>query len=180
MPSYDYRRPEAEAAPPAAGAQTTTDAWGNAFAADLLGLAGAAGETILGDWWREWIVGDGASAPETAETGIAEAAAPFLADPCAEPPLFPIDPAQREAQGLPPSAELPAGCRVPDEPQPATAGPLSDEQRAAIEEERRKEALGENRGRSRGGGGDSIRWRTRDPNHPSPYPPPTQWRAPVR
>ena len=183
MSSYDYRRPEALEAPAPVEAQAPTSdiAWGNAFSADLLGLSGsgplADTAIAIGEWMSDLF---GEEEAEVAQTGIAEAAAPFLADPCAEPSLFPIDPAQREAEGLPPAGEYPEECRVPE----ASAAPGYEAKSADVlaqeEADREREARGEDRGRSRGGGGDSIRWRTQNPNHPSPYAPPMQWRAPVR
>lgn len=69
------------------------------------------------------------------------------------PPVFPIDPEQREAEGLPPydlpQSELPNDYPPPLGPEDMPAvGPLSDAQY--------EEWL---RGKSRGGGGESIHWR---------------------
>jgi hypothetical protein len=177
MPGYDQREAEPVQEVQAQEPAVQTDAWGNAATAQALGLApeeGAQTESqAIDDVWAWMNEEDG---PQMCED------VPQV-DPCAPAPLFPIDPAQREAQGLPPSGMPGEQCVVPDvegdrleDRSPQIASEIAAEEAAA----EREAWLGTPKGRSRGGGGDSIRWRTKDPNHPSPpHPGPMSQGAPI-
>lgn len=173
MPGYEHRQAESVQQLQRQGPTVQTDAWGNAATAEALALAPDAGapseSQAIDDVWAWMNEEDG---PQICED------VPPVVNPCAPSPLFPLDLAQREAQGLPPSGMPNEACVVPiDDVDQLEA--LSPALAAELEAEREAERLGSPMGRSRGGGGDAIRWRTRDPNHPSPYAPPMSQGAPI-